>query len=146
MRRLLLLLPLLLVLLPLAPAAGADAAGASRARPAGRWVLDGHGRVLVLDGVNMVAKRAPYAPDQTGFGRDDARFLARHGLTLHREVLTAERDLWTSVGAPAARKLGKGGSREPVAYPRGGPGHDVVKRLDSAIDRMDRLVAERRLS
>ena len=81
-RLLLLLLPILLTLLTVTPAA--EATGASRARPDGRWVLDGHGRVLVLQGVNMVAKRAPYAPDQTGFGRDDARFLARHGFTTVR--------------------------------------------------------------
>src|SRR6476646_12280219 len=78
---------------PSAPTAAPAAAAASpaaasgetpRARPSGRWVLDGHGRVLVLDGVNMVYKRAPYAPDAEGFGRDDARFLARHGLTTVR--------------------------------------------------------------
>ena len=40
-----------------------------RVRPHGRWLLDPHGRVLVLHGVNMVYKRAPYAPDATGFGR-----------------------------------------------------------------------------
>jgi endoglycosylceramidase len=37
--------------------------------------------VLVSHGVNMVAKVAPYAPDQTGFGSDDAAFLARNGFT-----------------------------------------------------------------
>ena len=85
MRRLLvLLLPFVVALLPVVPAAAADGPGAGRARPDGRWILDGHGRVLVLDGVNMVAKRAPYAPDRTGFGRDDARFLVRHGFTTVR--------------------------------------------------------------
>ncbi len=56
----------------------------SRAHPHGRWLLDPHGRVLVLHGLNMVYKRAPYAPDAEGFGRDDARFLARNGFTTVR--------------------------------------------------------------
>jgi len=67
------------------PGGGAGAADpgaaprASRAVPAGQWILDPRGRVMVLHGVNMVFKRPPYAPDRVGFGRDDARFLARHG-------------------------------------------------------------------
>jgi len=60
------------------PAAG------SRAAAHGRWLTDPQGRVLVLHGLNMVAKLAPYAPDQTGFGRDDARFLAKNGFTTVR--------------------------------------------------------------
>ncbi len=51
----------------------------TRARPSGHWILDPDGRVLLLHGVNMVYKRQPYAPDKIGFGRDDARFLARNG-------------------------------------------------------------------
>jgi endoglycosylceramidase len=46
---------------------------------AGRWITDASGRVVVLHGVNMVAKLEPYAPDALGFGADDARFLAREG-------------------------------------------------------------------
>lgn len=65
-------------------AAPARAVEAPRARPHGRWLLDPRGRVLVLHGLNMVFKRAPYAPDATGFGRDDARFLARNGFTTVR--------------------------------------------------------------
>ena len=56
----------------------------SRATPHERWILDEQGRVLVLHGLNMVYKRAPYAPDEIGFGRDDARFLARNGFTTVR--------------------------------------------------------------
>ena len=56
----------------------------SRARPDGRWILDPSGRVLVLHGLNMVYKRAPYAPDRIGFGKDDAAFLARNGFTTVR--------------------------------------------------------------
>ena len=50
----------------------------------GRWLTDAHGRVLILHGVNMVAKRPPYAPDALGFGADDARFLARSGFNAVR--------------------------------------------------------------
>ena len=56
----------------------------SRARPAGRWIVDPTGRVLVLHGLNMVYKVGSYAPDETGFGEDDAAFLARHGFTTVR--------------------------------------------------------------
>jgi len=45
----------------------------------GRWVVDARGRVVVLHGVNMVYKRPPYDPAVTGFGADDAQFLASHG-------------------------------------------------------------------
>ena len=40
--------------------------------------------MVVLHGVNMVAKRPPYAPDATGFGADDAAFLAAEGYTTVR--------------------------------------------------------------
>ena len=56
----------------------------SRVDPHGRWLLDPQGRVLVLHGLNMVYKLSPYAPDQVGFGRDDARFLSRNGFTTVR--------------------------------------------------------------
>jgi endoglycosylceramidase len=46
---------------------------------AGRWMTDAQGRVAILHGLNMVYKRAPYAPDATGFGDDDAAFLASEG-------------------------------------------------------------------
>ena len=46
----------------------------------GRWIVDSKGRVVILHGLNMVYKRPPYYPARTGFGADDARFLARHGL------------------------------------------------------------------
>jgi endoglycosylceramidase len=45
----------------------------------GRWITDARGRAVILHGVNMVYKRPPYEPAATGFGPDDARFLARHG-------------------------------------------------------------------
>lgn len=81
---LVLLTPLLLVA-PAAPAAPAQASEpAPRPQIAEGRVLDSLGRVLVLHGVNMVAKLDPYAPDELGFGRDDARFLARQGFTTVR--------------------------------------------------------------
>ncbi len=66
-----------------APAA-VHAEVAPRPRPAGQWLLDGHGRVRIDHGVNMVYKRAPYTAGAAGFGADDARFLARNGFTTVR--------------------------------------------------------------
>jgi len=63
-------------------AALAPAASAALRLPLGtqgRWITDAQGRVTILNGTNMVYKRPPYAPDATGFGPDDARFLAREG-------------------------------------------------------------------
>lgn len=54
----------------------------------GRWLTDPDGRILVLHGTNMVNKLPPYAPDATGFGPDDARFLRRQGLNTVRVGLT----------------------------------------------------------
>jgi endoglycosylceramidase len=51
---------------------------------AGRWITDSHGRVLILHGLNMVYKRPPYQPSATGFGADDAAFLARNGFDVVR--------------------------------------------------------------
>jgi len=51
---------------------------------AGRWITDADGRVVTLHGVNMVSKRAPYAPDAAGFGADDAAFLSDHGFNTVR--------------------------------------------------------------
>jgi endoglycosylceramidase len=51
---------------------------------AGRWVVDRSGRVLVLHGLNMVSKLPPYLPSATGFGADDAAFLARNGFNVVR--------------------------------------------------------------
>lgn len=92
MRRLPLLLLMLLALLAPAAPVHADPGvrdregrqAGTRAVPEGRWLLDPQGRVLLLHGVNMVYKLPPYAPDVDGFGRDDARFLARNGLTTVR--------------------------------------------------------------
>src|SRR5262245_39356309 len=50
----------------------------------GRWVTDADGRVVILHGVNMVYKRKPYEPERSGFGADDAEFLARNGFNTVR--------------------------------------------------------------
>lgn len=47
---------------------------------AGRWITDAEGRVVIVHGVNMVYKLAPYYPAAVGFGADDAAFLQRIGL------------------------------------------------------------------
>jgi endoglycosylceramidase len=46
---------------------------------AGRFITDAEGRVFTSHGVNLVYKVAPYEPSVTGFGEDDAAFLAREG-------------------------------------------------------------------
>ena len=69
----------------IAPAA---VAGGWQAKPPleqhGRWLTDARGRVAVLHGVNMVYKVEPYHAAASGFGRDDARFLRRHGFNTVR--------------------------------------------------------------
>jgi endoglycosylceramidase len=82
MVRVLLVLLVTVGLLGVVPGAYADEP--ARPRPVGRWLLDGLGRVRIDHGVNLVYKRPPYAPDATGFGPDDARFLARNGFTTVR--------------------------------------------------------------
>lgn len=54
----------------------------------GRWFVDAEGRVVQLRGVNEVYKSPPYYPAADGFGRDDARFLARHGFNTVRLGVT----------------------------------------------------------
>jgi endoglycosylceramidase len=74
----------LIALLALALALPAAAFGATPPGHAGRWITDPQGRVLLPHGLNMVNKVKPYAPAGTGFGDDDARFLARNGLNIVR--------------------------------------------------------------
>jgi endoglycosylceramidase len=50
----------------------------------GRWITDAKGRIVILHGVNMVAKLAPYDPAPLGFGADDAAFLAAQGFNTVR--------------------------------------------------------------
>ena len=73
-----------LALSALAAPATVAAAPAAPLDQAGRWITDARGRVVVLHGTNMVFKRPPYAPDATGFGDDDAAFLAAEGFNTVR--------------------------------------------------------------
>ena len=54
----------------------------------GRWLVDAQGRVILLDGVNMVAKGAA-TPAQEGFGAADAAWLQQTGIDVVRLGLTA---------------------------------------------------------
>jgi endoglycosylceramidase len=47
---------------------------------AGRWITDADGKVVLVSGVNMVNKLAPYTPAADGFDDADAAFLADNGL------------------------------------------------------------------
>jgi endoglycosylceramidase len=55
-------------------------------RREGRWLVDPLGRVVIVHGLNLVWKHAPYAPPATaeGFTKRDARWLARHGFNAAR--------------------------------------------------------------
>ncbi len=64
--------------------ASASVAGGEQLGHAGRWFTDAGGRVLVMHGVNMVYKLAPYYPAAAGFGASDAAYLQKIGLTAVR--------------------------------------------------------------
>jgi len=63
--------------------------GAGSIGHAGRWLVDGAGRVLVLHGVNLSTKWGASYPASIGFGEDDAALLAGAGMNVVR--LTVER-------------------------------------------------------
>jgi endoglycosylceramidase len=77
---------------PAAAESAPTAAGSSvttdvpRLHREGRWLVDQHGRVVVVHGVNLVYKRPPYAPPDTaaGFTAADADWLQRHGFNAAR--------------------------------------------------------------
>lgn len=50
----------------------------------GTWVTNGDGQVVLLHGLNEVYKIAPYTPAASGFGDDDAAFLAANGFNVVR--------------------------------------------------------------
>ncbi|HSW12207.1 MAG TPA: cellulase family glycosylhydrolase [Solimonas sp.] len=58
-----------------------EGAEAPQLRRDGRWLVDPQGRVVLLHGVNMVWKEAPFYPPATaeGFLAQDADWLAEHG-------------------------------------------------------------------
>src|SRR5437763_5785848 len=68
--------PLLLCLLLAAPAMGAPKPSFGHA---GQFITDSTGRVFISHGVNLVYKVPPYEPSVSGFGEDDAAFLAHEG-------------------------------------------------------------------
>lgn len=60
---------------------------AARAAPlghSGRFLTDAAGQVVILHGLNMVSKVAPYEPEAAGFGRPAARSLAASGFDVVR--------------------------------------------------------------
>lgn len=63
---------------------GSDKGPVAPLGSAGRWVTDDRGRVVLLHGVNEVAKSAPYLSSAAGFGADDAAFLADEGFNVVR--------------------------------------------------------------
>jgi NTE family protein len=93
-----------------------------------------------------IIEHAYDATRRTLLGRYDelAPVLARHGITLRRDVLTESRTLRRGVGLPPAEKPKpkappvrsvKTGEKESAAA--------VVNRLDAAMSRLDRLLGER---
>jgi endoglycosylceramidase len=65
-------------------AGDAAAAPSEPISSSGRWLTDAQGRVVVFHGVNMVTKRAPHLPSDSGFGADDAAYLASEGFNTVR--------------------------------------------------------------
>jgi endoglycosylceramidase len=54
----------------------------------GRWLIDSQGRVVLLHGLNLVAKTS-LTPAAEGFGEADAVWLSQHGFNVVRLGLTA---------------------------------------------------------
>ncbi len=52
--------------------------------PQERWITDAQGRVVIVHGVDLVARAAPWLPGAAGFGDDDARLLAHAGFNAVR--------------------------------------------------------------
>jgi endoglycosylceramidase len=55
----------------------------------GRWLTDAEGRVLLVHGVNMVEKDAPYYPSAAGFSDADAAWLSDNGFRVVRVGILA---------------------------------------------------------
>jgi NTE family protein len=70
---------------------------------------------------------------------DLAPVLARHGVTLRRDVLVEERDLWHQVGLPQGVRTRPSPPRSAAAA-SGASGAAVVRRLDEALGRIELLL------
>ncbi|MGH9137300.1 MAG: cellulase family glycosylhydrolase, partial [Acidimicrobiales bacterium] len=86
MRRLGIMLALALAFAAGAPAPATTPDAGERLRVEGRWLVDEHGRVVLLHGVNNVDKTPPYVTLDDGFTltADDAALLAAHGFNTVR--------------------------------------------------------------
>ena len=122
MKKLALLLAALvaLTLAPVSPAAATDTT--PRLHRQGRFLVDQYGRVVIVHGLNLVWKRAPYAPPDTpaGFTAKDAAWLAKYGFNGARLGV-----LWAGVTPDQP------GVADPAYFKR--------------IDRMTRLLAGKKI-
>ena len=103
-----------------APASGAD--NTPRLHRQGRFLVDQYGRVVIVHGLNMVWKRAPYAPPDTpaGFTAKDAAWLEKYGFNGARLGM-----LWAGVTPE------KPGVADPAYFRR--------------VDRVTRLLADKKI-
>ena len=69
---------------PAAPQAPLTGSPAWPLTAEGRWVTDAQGRVVILHGVNLTARAAPFLVTAAGFGDDDAELLRRAGFSAVR--------------------------------------------------------------
>jgi endoglycosylceramidase len=69
---------------PAAASARATPEGAGDLRPAGRWLKDPQGRVVIVHGLQVAHKTPPYHPPVASFGARDARRIARWGFNAIR--------------------------------------------------------------
>ena len=106
---------------PTAPSASA-ADSTPRLHREGRFLVDQYGRVVIVHGLNMVWKRAPYAPPDTpaGFTARDAAWLEKYGFNGARIGM-----LWAGVTPD------KPGVADPAYFRR--------------VDRVTRLLAEKKI-
>jgi len=109
-----------LTLAPVSPASATDTT--PRLHREGRFLVDQYGRVVIVHGLNMVWKRAPYAPPDTaaGFTAKDAAWLAKYGFNGARLGV-----LWAGVTPD------KPGVADPAYFQR--------------IDRMTKLLADKKI-
>jgi endoglycosylceramidase len=66
------------------PGGASAQAGDDALSTTGTWLTNSAGQVVILHGVNEVYKLPPYLPSASGFGEDDAEFLAANGFNVVR--------------------------------------------------------------